>query len=367
MIGSAIIEVGIGLVLVFSLMSIVVTQVNNVIANLLNLRAESLRDGLERLITDETLRDEVLRHPMINVVRNQFSLKDRPTMWKNIGSILMQLVKLIFQPQLTKRSDTTTVTWVDPNAFANVMMNTLVKNPEVIARAAQLKDLPVAKFIELLKENIDDVNLERTLETLLATATTIEEAQQKMVMWFNNGMANLSDLFKRRLQYISFVVGLLLSMLLNVDTVNMALTFYNDPALREIAVNTAQIELAQERREQQNPGTLEASTAEVRRSVDHIFELRLPIGWTFETEDTLISNEVSQNDPDPRPNPRNIFNMIPNPAFDNTGEYIGFLFMKFVGWIVTALACMQGSDFWFNLLRQLTGQRQQQAQQSGTQ
>ncbi len=75
MISSAIIDVGVGLVLVYILMSIIVTQCNAVLVNILNLRAEHLRDGLEKLITDENLRYELLTHPLINVVQSEMSLR----------------------------------------------------------------------------------------------------------------------------------------------------------------------------------------------------------------------------------------------------------------------------------------------------
>jgi hypothetical protein len=445
MIGSAIIEVGIGLVLVFSLLSIIVTQVNNVIVNVLNLRAENLRDGIERLITDADMQREILTHPLVDVVQGPQAQNARVGWPQRLGAALRQGVALIFQPHLINRRDTTATSYVDANVFSSVMISSLAKNPELVAQAAQLENLPVSKFIEMLKANIDDPRLERTLEAMLSTATNITEVQNKLALWFNSNMSQMSDVYKRRVQYVSFMVGLLLAILLNVDSIYMAQTFWNDPALREVAVSAAQAELRTEQQVQRQDsvrGTddLNESITRVRNSVDYLFELRLPIGWTFNSfsvvavpttttggasgagsaqtaptnsadglsgaqpapiavptndmavdaaidivgDEAAASSEVVQSVDgstlvvneqgtveaavdetgrplvyynDPRQDQRNILKLLPAYSY-SPGEWIAYLLTKIVGWVITAFACMQGSDFWFNLLRQLTSQRQ---------
>ncbi|NWF67856.1 MAG: hypothetical protein HXY40_02100 [Chloroflexi bacterium] len=360
MINSAIIDVGIGLVLVYILLSIVVTQVNNVIVNFLNLRAEHLRDGLERLITDERLRYEVLTHPMLNVVQGEMMLGQKPTLRKRLGNAFRTAVEAIFAPHLTKRNDTTNTSYIEPTVFADVMIDMLIKNPELLS---QLRNVQVPQFIELLKQHIDDVNLERTLEALLSTANTIDEAKAKLVTWFNGGMSQLSDLFKRRVQYVSFIVGLLLAVTLNVDTVYMAQTFWTDPSTRQIAVSAANTVLNDEQQiltqtaTAANEDKLSQSITRVQQSINDLFDLQLPIGWynvdpaTSPTDLLILS--------DPRTDGRNFWNIIPTNHTNGLLGWLSFIFVKTMGWLLTAMAVMQGSDFWFNLLRQLTGRSQQ--------
>jgi hypothetical protein len=361
MISSAIIDVGIGLVLVYILMSIIVTQCNAVLVNILNLRAEHLRDGLEKLITDENLRYELLTHPLVNVVQSEMSLGQKPGVGKRLRSISRTALEVLFAPHLTKRSDTTNTSYVDPAVFADVMIDSLVKNPELLS---QLKNVQIPQLIDLLKEHIDDANLERTLEALLSTASTVDEAKAKLVTWFNNGMTQLSDVFKGRVQYVSFMVGLLLSVVLNIDTVYMAQTFWNDPSTRQIAVSAAQTVMRDEQQilTQATDETTSDSTTQqlsegvgrVQQSISDLFDLKLPIGWynidpNISTSDLLILA-------DPATDGRNFWLIIP--TNQNILNWIGFLIVKIIGWVLTALAVMQGSDFWFNLLRQLTNQKQ---------
>ncbi len=356
MIGSAIIDVGIGLVLVYILISIIVTQMNSVLVNLLNLRAEHLRDGLEKLITDPNLRYELLTHPLINVVQSEMSLQQKPSLAKRIRSVLRTFLELLFAPRLTKRSDTTNTSYVAPTVFADVMIDALVKNPELLA---QLQNVQVPQLIELLKARVDDVNLERTLEALLSTASTIDEAKMKLVTWFNNGMDQLSNVFKGHVQYVSFMVGLLLAVVLNIDTVYMAQTFWNDPSTRELAVSAAQTIIRDEQRiltqtpTTENSGNLSESVERVQQSIADLFDMQLPIGWynldpNVGTTDLIILA-------DPKTDGRNFWNIIP--TNHSLPEWFGLLAAKIVGWVLTALAVMQGSDFWFNLLRQLTNNK----------
>jgi hypothetical protein len=280
MINSAIIDVGIGLVLVYILMSIIVTQVNSVLVNLLNLRAEHLRDGLDKLITDENLRYELLTHPLINVVQSEMSLRQKPSIAKRLRSGSRLILEVLFAPHLAKRSDTTNTSYVAPTVFADVMIDALVKNPELLA---QLKNVQVPQLIELLKDRIDDVNLERTLEALLSTASTIDEAKAKLVTWFNNGMEQISGIYKGRVQYVSFMVGLLLAVVLNIDTVYMAQTFWNDPSTRQIAVRAAQqvvtgeSQILTQTADDENSAELTQSVVRVQQSISDLFDLSLPI------------------------------------------------------------------------------------------
>ncbi len=65
----AIIQVAIGLIFVFSLLSILATTINGVVSNLLKWRAEFLKRGLIELLTDAELQAQFLAHPLIKMVQ----------------------------------------------------------------------------------------------------------------------------------------------------------------------------------------------------------------------------------------------------------------------------------------------------------
>src|SRR4051794_5451210 len=63
-----IIQVAIGMIFVFSLLSVLVTTLNSVLTNVLQWRAKHLKAALETLITDQNVQQLFLQHPLINIV-----------------------------------------------------------------------------------------------------------------------------------------------------------------------------------------------------------------------------------------------------------------------------------------------------------
>ena len=65
---SSILEIAIGMVFVFSLLSLLVTQINTLVLNVLNLRAKQLKEGLLHMVSDKELQAKILAHPLIRMV-----------------------------------------------------------------------------------------------------------------------------------------------------------------------------------------------------------------------------------------------------------------------------------------------------------
>src|SRR4051794_31068068 len=63
-----IIQVAIGMIFVFSLLSVLVTTLNSVLTNVLQWRAKHLKAAIETLITDQSVQRLFLQHPLINIV-----------------------------------------------------------------------------------------------------------------------------------------------------------------------------------------------------------------------------------------------------------------------------------------------------------
>ncbi len=66
---SAILELAIGLIFVFSVLSILVTHLNSFLGTLLKWRSRHLVDAFEGLIEDPELRAKLLTHPLVNLVK----------------------------------------------------------------------------------------------------------------------------------------------------------------------------------------------------------------------------------------------------------------------------------------------------------
>ncbi len=65
MFGSEILEVGMGLALVYLIVSILCTAVNEWIARLFALRAKTLESGIEKLLNDDEVKKKIYNHPLV--------------------------------------------------------------------------------------------------------------------------------------------------------------------------------------------------------------------------------------------------------------------------------------------------------------
>ncbi|MFO7321395.1 MAG: hypothetical protein DIU68_006675 [Chloroflexota bacterium] len=446
MFNSAILEVVLGLIFVYSLLAILVTQINIVISNIFNLRARHLKNAVRELILDPTIQARFLTHPLIALVKRPLD-PNRPLSAQGAERVV-------------ESGTSSEVTWIAPSVFADVMVDLIsaqaaqaenlyapllrigatVLDPvqqaqlQQIVRQIQtqnagmdalhqfvaalpdasdrqalaqaLADLE-AKLLEFGAEsgplitllqgmrNVESPEFQRALDTLLKTARNIEEARLRLETWFDKSMEQVTETYRRLMQYISLGVGLALAILLNVDTLQLARTLWDDPAIREtlvIAADSAlttgelarQIEAAttglaeatpaptQVLPDPNDPGgaadfipdltpqpapTLEdqrealldlgESAATTALTIENLLSLRLPIGWHYTIVEETAPLALGA---DPLTDTRNLWNYIPT---NNPANWLGLFFRKLIGIALTTIAVSQGAPFWFDLMNRI--------------
>lgn len=406
MIGAAIIEVVIGLVFIFILMSILVTQINTIIINLLNLKAKRLKEQLDIMLTDPVIRTKILTHPLIGMVETPGSeiVLTSPT-----ERITAQAAQELTEGKRAR------VSYIETATFVDVLVDVLTANtgqklyeelnrvvdrmdPSVeksvfrdLIRQIQLKGTgigelraliatmtdPDAKKQMLVALNLVDAALDKlqvessdliplhlgvrqirdqylqaALEAVLNTAHSLQDAQEKLGQWFDNGIGRAREVYTRQMQRISIIIGLLLAVILNVDTLFIGRVLWEDPALRaavaaaaEASVPTLeeQISLGQPDPTQPPAQNLDEATQAARNIFSTLLDLRLPLGWSFSPLESDMM-EASRDDG------RNLW--LYGPA--NNPDWFGLWLKKAIGLIVTTIAVAQGAPFWFDFLRRLT-------------
>jgi hypothetical protein len=431
MLDSPIIEVIIGMIFIYSLLSVIVTQVNTVITNLLNSRAKHLKHGIEDLLTDPVVQAKFMAHPLIRLIEPRVQPEE---------AISAQ------SAQALAASEPCRLTWIPPELFSQALMDILSANADrdifvplletaeqvlVGVEKAQVREMirrfkssgigvmelrntinnlsdpndrqalnqaltyveeirqelefnnESSKLIPLLDgiRHIQDPVLQKALETLLASARSIEEAQDKIEFWFDARMDQLSEMYRRNMQYLSLLIGGLLVILLNVDSLFVARTLWDDPALRQTLVETARTQLEsgqlQENIDQSQAALQQAQNAtpestpdpalptgtpttdealslpveEVQETVESLLALRLPIGWASIPHSASCQPNTFEN---PCADPRNLWNFAPA----NNPNWLGLLSHKIIGWVITIIAISQGAPFWFDLLNRIARGRQ---------
>jgi hypothetical protein len=167
--------------------------------------------------------------------------------------------------------------------------------------------IPVLEGINKISDKI----FQDALKTILTTAQSLEDARTKLECWFNDGMSRTSELYKSKIAYVSFAVGLVLALVLNVDTLQLAKSLWNDQSLRDSVAAVAQNAVEQNSLAIPTPiapttpgaqalpatPTPDAQTATVesgkalQKTLSDLLSLNLPIGWTY----TNVNDELRQD------------------------------------------------------------------------
>jgi hypothetical protein len=180
----------------------------------------------------------------------------------------------------------------------------------------------------------------------------LAKARQNVEEWFDDSMDRVSGVFKRYSQWMALIIGLVLAALLNVDSIDLTLYLWREPAVREaLARNAADFELTQQ--------DLEANPEEALQDFRNQFAgLTLPIGWGFTRVET---SAFYDNNCQLFPGEGQLFglpvfgsNLCITPPNPSNQANLG---LKVMGLFLTALAARQGAPFWFDVLKRVVNLR----------
>lgn len=309
--GSSMIEVGIGLILVYMLLSLIVSQINNIIKNLLNIRGQYLIDEIQEMISDPALLRQVLSHPAINSLLNGDMVKE-----------------------------------ISANKLTDILVDNLAGSGERLDLLDRLSNTDLVRQLLVL---VNDAGLKQQLEQVLRTARSLPDVRAKIEEWFDSGLSRVSEMYTRRMHFWSFVVGLLLAVLLNVDSIYLARTLWNDSVLRQATVEAAITIAEQTTSAEPQADEFFDSVREAKSTVNQFLELRLPIGWFYEPLSEEPTSDIGSLSP--LRDTRNLYNFW----FANNPIWFTLLLEKLAGLALTTIALMQGAPFWFDLIRKATG------------
>ena len=183
-------------------------------------------------------------------------------------------------------------------------------------------------------EIIGDENkaLKERLQSLINNAVVVEdEIEDQLVAfrnnvyhWFDSSMERASGWYKRKAQILAIIIGIIVAVLFNADTIAISQSLWKDSALRESMGKAAEVLI------------IEGEATKAKEAQKLLGELGFPLGWSLQLSD--IDQETPQ---DPR-------------DFPNT---VGGWALKVLGLLITGLAISQGSSMWFDVLGQLVNLR----------
>lgn len=237
MFGSDILEVSIGIVFVFVLVSTICSAVREAIEALLKTRASYLEFGIRQLLQDskgDGLAKEFFNHPLIFAL---FAGKyvpgpegERRRLWHPGGNL---------------------PSYIPSRSFAVALMDVLNTSS-----TAQIANPTVQRAVQLAIDSAQG-NLDR--------------ARQNVEAWYDSAMDRVSGWYKRSTQWIIFWIALAIAIGANIDTLAIADYLYRHDGVRSALVSTVA----------ENADTAPAGASQALQQLE---DLHLPIGWTSTPE-----------------------------------------------------------------------------------
>jgi hypothetical protein len=329
--GSNLLEVAIGVMFVYLLLSLLCSAFSELIESFIRFRARDLKKGIGNLLGNTTLAKDLFNHSLIK------PLGTRPS-------------------------------YIPARTFSLALWNlATTKAPgEEGGAAGVTQDL---KAIRVLIASLDEStykSIKTSLLTLIDEAgNDIHKARANIEGWYNDAMDRVSGWYKRRTHWILIVIGLLAAMFLNVDTINVTRAlWYNDTLRNSVVVatdnylkpNPPPTSVPSPPAQGEPPATTDtdpvaqaqAALDKVRYVRGEINKLGLPIGWAHAPDkgdgkykddkgnfvQALYEKDLKIYSADPR--------RFPDDGYS--------WFLKVLGILFTALAVSQGAPFWFDLL-----------------
>ena len=262
MLNSTVLEVAIGMVFSFASVALIASAVNEAIASVLGWRSKTLLTGVKDLLNDgkfSGLARDVYNHALVNprsdgTAQTEAHLTSRPS-------------------------------YIDANNFALALVTCIQSVPgDFAALGNDIDGLPNPQLKRLLKGFYGQaVGDSAVLHRHLAS-------------WFDAAMNRVSGSYKRRSQWMCFLIGLVIAALFNLDAFHLFASLWAHPTL-----------------------VTSLGTAPVAQAADAMDKLMiLPIGWA---------------------------------SFPPKADW--GLLAQGVGWLVTASAALFGAPFWFDIMQQL--------------
>jgi hypothetical protein len=217
--------------------------------------------------------------------------------------------------------------YISATSFSAAIIDLLVPNAAGQTTMAQVQD-GINKLPEWMP------TLKQSLQTLAANAgEDIDLFRTSVENWYDDHMSRVSGWYKRHVAKITIVVGTILILLLNINTLTIGRTLWNSSVVRtavsSVAANTTSCQNQSQR----------DCLAGLQKQLSDAAQAGLPIGWG--TVPDCAAPKTSCNWLDQRG------------IFSRHGGSGWEIVLVLIGFLITIIALTPGARFWFDILGKL--------------
>lgn len=272
MFGSNLLDVAIGTIFTFLLLSLICSAANEILEGFLKNRATDLERGLRELLEPNSqvnntgMIAQLYDHPLVNGLYKgsyqEFASYTESFRW------IRWFVRFFRSRNLPS--------YIPARSFALALMDTVLPGssahaaaapgapapidrssgaagatppaaaaaPLVVVGAAAAAAAPAPNPLQPLRNKIGELAEPQTRKALLAlvdaAGSDVNKARENIETWFNSSMDRVSGWYKRRAQIVIFVLGLGVAFALNADSIALVKALSADKALRDSLVAAAE-------------------------------------------------------------------------------------------------------------------------------
>jgi hypothetical protein len=331
MFGMEFLDVAIGLVFVYLMLSLAVTAGNELFAAWFKRRAWMLKRAVGTMLDDRTVAKDLFDHPLI-----------RSLQYGRTGP-----------------------SYIPSRMFAIALLDVLPGAGAASSGAARAASDSLTRTLALLKKE---------------AGADVDQYKDLIEVWFSQSMERVSGWYKRRTQVFLLLWAAVVTIGANADTFVIANALWRDPALRQamvanaeryIAEQTPPAQAAQQPAEvapappplppyEQADADFQEASAQFDAAIADLRAMELPLGWRARQ---VPAEDAQDLEPDALATLRLV-------REDSSDEWPGALWdagafgrwlqavdtHKF-GWLITILAVSLGAPFWFDTLNRIMGIR----------
>jgi hypothetical protein len=319
-------DLAIGLSFVFFLLATLALAVQELIASVFGLRARTLEQGLRSLLEDPEKGwkyvDEFYDH---DLVRSLYKTPPPAVLKPPKATAAVQESAVGRNAHVARRGwfkraacffwPTAGPSYVSPRAFAVVLLDTIAPG--------EPEGDPVA-HIQKKVDGLPEV-LKKRLQPLLKEAgNDRDQIRTNIEAWYDDAMARVSGWYKRKTQIMLLVIGVVLVVAVNANTVRIGERLWTDHAVRSAVVAQAAA-TPQAGRTAADAGDVATAAKQLGASADSVAavgSLGIPLGWSDATK----------------------------PSWDGAGDWA----VSLLGWLLTIAAISLGAPFWFDALGRIS-------------
>ncbi len=385
MFNSQILDVAIGLIFVYLLLSLICSAANEIVEMVLKKRAKHLEEGLRELLHHDDLVARVYNHALVNGLFGgtyQAGSRKLPSYIPS-ANFALALMDLVLPGQAGAAALKSGAADATAPAAAASPPPVVINVAPAPGMAAPPPPPPPPNPLQPLRDAVQNFPYPEVQQALLplvdAAGKDAAKARQNIEEWYNASMDRVSGWYKRRAQVFILIIGLFVAVFLNADSVAIVKALNSDKSLRELAV----AEATQYLKENTSPSPTPAPAASPKPSPSPSPN---PTTSPRPTPKPSVSPTTgsASNSPTPSPSPAPACVKDPNSPqckyekslgeikalglpigwgsvddvrrqwpgwhWKHPGGWWHQLRWHLIGWLITALAISLGAPFWFDML-----------------